>query len=76
MTQKMDYSQLRGRIREKCGSEGTLAEKIGISHPTLSVKLNQKFAFTSREIQKIADILGIPTEEIGRYFFTQKVKET
>ena len=37
-----DYSKLKGRIREVCGTYSVFAEKLGCSLNTLSSKLNNK----------------------------------
>lgn len=69
-----DYDKLRGRIREKEGSETKFAPKIDMSAASLSSKLNQKTDFTSIEIQKICNKLGIESREIPEYFFTEKLE--
>lgn len=71
-----DYSKLHGRIKE-CGfNQTTLAKQIKISVPTLSEKLNNKYAFTMKEIDAICKALNISKEEIGVYFFTEKVQKS
>lgn len=63
------YAKLRGRIREKFGTEGKLAEALGISSISLSRKLNGGTQFKSEEIKKWCSLLDIPIEEAGLYFF-------
>ena len=64
-----NYRKLLGRIRE-CGlTNKQLAEKIGVTHGTLSTKLNEKYPFTARDIDAICRVLDIPKDEIGSYFF-------
>ena len=70
-----DYSKLRGRIVEKCGSQKVFAELLGVSEPTLTAKLNCKRYFTQGEILKAAGILEILPEFITAYFFTQRVQK-
>lgn len=66
-----NYSKLLGKIRE-CGyTQEEIAKQININHGTLSLKLNNKSAFTTREVNGICKILGIPNEEIGAYFFAE-----
>ncbi|WP_296875108.1 DUF739 family protein [Thomasclavelia sp.] len=67
-----DYSKLRGRIREICGTEENWAKLMGFSDYTKSMKLNNKSYFKSNEITKCCKILKIPKEDIGVYFFTEK----
>lgn len=68
-----DYSKLRGRIVEVLGSQSELAGRMGTHTQTLSAKLSGKIGFTIRDILLITDILGLSKEDIGTYFFTQKV---
>lgn len=65
----MDYSKLRGRIKE-CGyTQKSLAEPIGISEGQFCQKLTGKYPFKQTEIDRICDCLTISAEEIGPYFF-------
>lgn len=68
-----DYSKLKGKIIEKYGSQSLFAKKIGVSKNTLSLKMNNRVRFTSNDIVKITDMLEIPKEEVGTYFFTLSV---
>lgn len=72
---EFDYSKLRGRIVEVLGSIGKLAEEMGISIVALSRKLNNKTDFSTCDILLICQILDIPKEEIGSYFYLEKVVE-
>lgn len=66
---KFNHSKLLGRIKE-CGfTQEQLAEAIGVSKTTLSSKLNNQFYFTSKEMYAICEVLNIPKDEIGEYFF-------
>lgn len=71
-----DFSKLRGRISEKCGSIRGLAAKSGISEGKLYPSLQGHRAFRSSEIERIIkpDCLDIPAEQISDYFFTLKVR--
>ena len=70
-----DYSKLEGRIKE-CGfTQKTLAKHIGIANSSMCLKLNNKAHFRFIEIVAICEALDIATSEIGRYFFTQKVRK-
>lgn len=68
-----DFSKLRGRIVEKYGSNTSFAEKIGISTVSLSHKLNGRTSFSADDITVIVEKLDINLNDIGEYFFTQKV---
>lgn len=71
-----DFDKVRGRIREKLGSEAKFAEKLGISTASLSSKFNNRSDFSSSEISRATDedVLDITVEEIGEYFFKKKLE--
>ena len=68
-----DYSKLRGKIREVCGTQDIFANKLGIGRVSLSQRLNNQLEFSQEEIFKGCDILGIDESEIPSYFFKLKV---
>lgn len=65
-----NYSKLRGRIRETCGTQEVFAEKIGISYTSLSKRLNNQIEFTQEDIYKACEVLNIGMEQVPEYFFT------
>lgn len=70
-----DYSKLNGRIKE-CGfNQTSLAKKVNIGVSTLSEKLNNKYHFSMKEIDALCKALNISKEELGVYFFTEKVQK-
>ena len=71
-----NYDALRGRIREKWGTEGAFAAAVGLDRATLSQKLNNKSEFTQKEMCRIMDGLGEDSSKASLYFFTPKVTET
>lgn len=70
-----DYSKLSGRIVEKFGTQYNFAIAIGLSERSLSLKLNNRVDWRSKEITKACQELDIPDEQLGEYFFKQKVHE-
>lgn len=70
-----DYSRLKGRIKEKFGTQVAFAKALGISNASLSSKLNNIVGFTQSEITKTCELLEIPSEYISVYFFTPQVKQ-
>lgn len=56
---------------EKFGSIAAFSTALGLTNTTLSMKLNNKLRFTSDDVIKIVELLDIPEDEIGEYFFTQ-----
>ncbi len=69
-----DFNELRGRIRARYGTEGRFAEAMGLAASQLSDRLNGKVAFRMEEIPQACDLLGIPGDQVNRYFFTPKVR--
>ena len=72
-----DYSKLIGRVIEKFGTRRAFAEAVGISENAMSQKLTGKMAITTDDIKKwcMPEFLDIPCDEIGAYFFAEKVQE-
>lgn len=73
MQKEYDYRKLRGRIREICGTQEAFAKGIGRSNPFISGVLNGKSYFGQNDIDVGAELLHIPSSEIGEYFFNPKV---
>lgn len=69
-----DYRKLSGKIIEKCETQASFAEQMGLSERTVSLKLNNKVSWKQAEIQKAMNILGLSDEDIQTYFFTMKVQ--
>lgn len=67
-----DYSKLRGRIIEKCGTQLAFAEKLGISRTILSQKMNNKTSWSQDDIVKTLEILDVPLTQAGDYFLVKK----
>lgn len=64
----MRFSKLRGRIREKFGTQSAFAKALGVHTATLSQKLRGVSDWTRPEIDKAVRLLDIPAEEIAAYF--------
>lgn len=71
----INYDKLKGRIKEKLGTQAKLAQLMDLDETTVSNKLNNNTYFTQKEIIKISFILDIKLEEIPIYFFKIKVRE-
>ena len=67
-----DFNKLRGRIKERFGSEKAFAEAMGMAPSNLSARLNGKIHWGSVEIRLACDLLKIPDDEVVAYFFTRK----
>ncbi|MBQ4518338.1 MAG: helix-turn-helix transcriptional regulator [Clostridia bacterium] len=68
----VNTNKLRGRIVEQGLTFGSLAMKVGISPSTLGRKIRNVSDMTLEEVERIRDVLGIPTNRIMEYFFTEE----
>lgn len=71
----MDYSKLYGKIREAYKTQKAFAVAMGMSLSAVNQRLNGGIQWTSPEIVKACELLGIPLSEAHLYFFTQKVEK-
>lgn len=71
-----DYRKLRGRIKEKCGTQSAFANAIGLSDVSVSNKLNNNVEWGQEEMEATIQTLEIPPAEIHAYFFTHIVEKT
>lgn len=67
-----DYSKLRGRIIEKFGTIGNFQKHLDVSNVVVSKKMNNRVRLSHDDITQWADLLEIPMDQIGVYFFTRK----
>lgn len=67
-----DYTKLRGRIKERFGTETAFAKAIHMNRTSLSLRLTGIREFTQSQILLFASALGIAPNEIGEYFFATK----
>ena len=67
---KFDYSKLKGRITEKCGTQRAFADLLGITEGTLTSKLRGYSYFTQDEIYRSMRILDVELTKATLYFFT------
>lgn len=65
-----DYSKLRGKIKEVCGTQDKFSDELGIGRVSLSKRLNNQLEFSQEEILSSCRILGIDSIDIPAYFFT------
>lgn len=70
---RYDYSKLRGRIKEKLGTEREFALRIGRTANYVSKVFQNGTYLAQNDIANGADVLDIRVDEIGVYFFTPEV---
>lgn len=66
-----NYNKLRGKIREVFGTQEKFGKAINLSYTSVSLKLNNKAEWSQQEINKAAEVLGIPDDQIYIYFFSE-----
>ena len=72
---EFDYRMLRGKIREKYGTEEDFAKDMHISSASLRHKFRNEGDFTMGQMLKAAELLGIDAMSIPKYFFVEKVQK-
>lgn len=70
------YNKLRGRIVEIFGSQAKFADVVGQSEQIITAKLSGRSSFTQDNIITWSRALNIDQNEIGNYFFTQKLSNS
>ena len=71
-----DYSKLRGRIKEKLGTEGEFAHRINRTPNYISKVFRNGTYLSQIDIDNGAKVLDIPVTVIGVYFFAQEVHKS
>lgn len=67
-----DYSKLRGRIKEKIGTEGKFAIAIGRTQNYLTSVWNGNSFLSQKDVVNSCGVLDIDYDDIGVYFFCEK----
>ena len=75
MPSTYDYRKLRGRIREKFGTQAEFSKIIGLSEVSVSNKLNNLVDWGQEEMENAISALEIPYSDIHAYFFTYAVEK-
>ena len=70
-----DYRKLRGRIREKFGTQAEFSRNIGLSEVSVSNKLNNVVDWGQDEMESAIVALDSPFSDIHSYFFTHQVEK-
>lgn len=64
----MKHARLRGRIKEKFGSQAAFARAMEMDPSSLSSKLLVKTGWTWEEVARAAELLDFPLSEAHDYF--------
>jgi hypothetical protein len=65
----LNYSKLRGKIVEKCGTLEEFSRQIDMTPTSIGRKIANKSEWKQSEIIKACGILGLETSKIPDYFF-------
>lgn len=68
-----NYSKLLGKVKEVFKTQAAFSEAMGIGLTAINQKLNGKSEWSTTEIVKACDLLGISLAEAYIYFFDEKV---
>lgn len=68
------YHKLRVRFAECEMRQGDVAQAAGMAKSTMTARMQGKQPFTAWEIQRVAEVLGIPREQYGDFFFEPSPK--
>ena len=75
MATEFDYSKLRGRIVEKFGSIKDFSSNVSVSYIAVSKKLNNQIPISRADMMEWSELLGIPLEEYGVFYFVKKLND-
>ena len=67
----VNTEKIMERMKEKGVNQKNLAEKCGVSRPTINQKIHGVRPISLKEAQIIQNVLEIPEKEFGLYFFAQ-----
>ena len=71
-----DYRKLRGRIREKFGTQAEFSRNIGLSEVSVSNKLNNVVDWGQDEMESAIVALDIPFSDIHSFFLLIRLRKT
>lgn len=74
MSIPFNYSKLRGRIVEKCGTQQEFAKTMEMSEKTVSLKMQGKIPWKQTDIMKALDVLDLDASDVQDYFFAVEVQ--
>ena len=63
------FKKLRLRFVELDLTQCEVSRRAGMAESTLTARMTGRLPWHSDEISRVAAVLGIPTEQIGAFFF-------
>ena len=67
----VNSEKIKGRMKELSLTQVDIARRLNLSQPAVNQKINNIRPFDLSEAEKLADILKIPPDDFGLYFFNQ-----
>lgn len=68
------FKRLRVRFVELDMKQGEVADAAGMARSTMTARMKGYQPWTSWEIQRVAEVLNIPREQYGEFFFEPSPK--
>lgn len=65
----INTNKVKGRLAELQLTQKDVADSLGIAQPTANQKINNIRPMDLNEAEKLSDLLQIPPEDFGVYFF-------
>lgn len=69
-----DYSELLGKIKTVFKTQEAFSVAMGMSLTAINQRLNNKIDWSTPEMVKACDVLGIELIDVAKYFFSLKVQ--
>lgn len=63
------FHRLRVRLAEMDITQQEAARMAGLAPSTLTTRMTGRVPFNINEVQALCEVLNIPTEQIGAFFF-------
>lgn len=69
------FHKLRVRFAELEMKQGEVAKRANMAESTLTARMTGRLPWNGDEIARVAKVVGIPTDQIGVFFFEDAPKE-
>lgn len=70
---RLRYRSLKKRLIDFGWTQKDLARQIDLSQSAMSERMNGNVEFSAGEMKQIMDVLGIPAEDLYRYFIEEMI---
>ena len=66
----INTTKIKDRMKEMKITQSELAKFLGVASPTINQKLNNVRSLSLEEANIVAQVLEIPAQDFGNYFFS------